>query len=887
MKRILSFILAAGLAFYVTAGGPVIGQQQTNGNITAASTQCTGTSCVIYSINQSTATVALQVTGTWSGTLQFEGTVSGTESAVPGAPLGGGSSVTSATANGIWLFSVPGLSSVQVRASALASGTAAVRMQSAPGTQSGSTSVTGGNDAASTTGAAVPAKADYVGGSEAGTLRGITVTDNSGKKSLDVNITGGAGAGGTSSSYGAAFPAAGTAAGFNDGTNMQAARVVDCDTGAGTIYCLPVNLVARASGAITEVGTAASPLRVDVTGTTTQPVSGTVTVTDGAGALNVIVDSGTTAATQSGTWTVQPGNTANTTAWLIAGGKTNNNAAPGATNVGALVAVANAAAPTWTEGNLVGLSTDLAGALRVSGGGGGTQYTQDATLTVATTVGTMAMGRASAAAPTDVSADNDAVIPWYLRSGALAMQPTYAGVLATTGNGVAGTGVSRVTLASDSTGNIATIGTSVTPGTAAANLGKAEDAIAASGDTGVAMLGVIQATLTAPAADGDYTVPKLNANGAIWTQSVTIDEAVDAISTNNPVYVGALYETTPTSVSASGDRTSLHTTIDQRVLTVTRSETAPVSTMNSASANNGVTAALSGVFDDTTPTAITENQFGYARMSANRNLYATFRDAAGNERGANVNASNELLVACSTCSGSGVSHIDDAAFTVATDDIVPIGAMFDDVTPDSVNENDAGVVRMSANRNVYSTIRDAAGNERGVNVDAANALLVNPGSLNNFGVVTEDASESAGNFGIQLLTVRRDTAASSAGASADYATLNTDATGNVWTVQTPLQASFTDRSGNVTSGGTSQTLAASNASRKRIVIENFCNATTQNIAAAESLFVNFTTAASTSAGTSIEIAPCGSYDSGFGPVSTEAITVTAATTAHRWAAKEQ
>lgn len=40
------------------------------------------------------------------------------------------------------------------------------------------------------------------------------------------------------------------------------------------------------------------------------------TVTDGAGALNVIVDSGTLAATQSGTWTVQPGNTPNTTAWL-------------------------------------------------------------------------------------------------------------------------------------------------------------------------------------------------------------------------------------------------------------------------------------------------------------------------------------------------------------------------------------------------------------------------------------------------------------------------------------------------------------------------------------------------------------------------------------------
>lgn len=46
------------------------------------------------------------------------------------------------------------------------------------------------------------------------------------------------------------------------------------------------------------------------------------------------------------------------------GNKTNNNAAPGANNLGALVALANAAAPTWTEGNLVLLSTLLNGALR-------------------------------------------------------------------------------------------------------------------------------------------------------------------------------------------------------------------------------------------------------------------------------------------------------------------------------------------------------------------------------------------------------------------------------------------------------------------------------------------------------------------------------------------
>jgi hypothetical protein len=49
----------------------------------------------------------------------------------------------------------------------------------------------------------------------------------------------------------------------------------------------------------------------------------------------------------------------------VAGNLTNNNAAPAATNIGALVARANAAAPTWTEGDQVLLSEDLSGNLRV------------------------------------------------------------------------------------------------------------------------------------------------------------------------------------------------------------------------------------------------------------------------------------------------------------------------------------------------------------------------------------------------------------------------------------------------------------------------------------------------------------------------------------------
>lgn len=68
-------------------------------------------------------------------------------------------------------------------------------------------------------------------------------------------------------------------------------------------------------------------------------------------------------------------------------------------------------------------------------------------------------------------------------------------------------------------------------------------------------------------------------------------------------------------------------------------------------------AQIVGQFDDVSPTAITENQFGNIRMSTNRNLYGTIRDAAGNERGANVTASNELVVSDSGLRPAGTSLI--------------------------------------------------------------------------------------------------------------------------------------------------------------------------------------------------------------------------------------
>jgi hypothetical protein len=147
---------------------------------------------------------------------------------------------------------------------------------------------------------------------------------------------------------------------------------VTANAGTGTFTTSDTNLVGQASttsgqkgplvqGAVTTAAptyttaqtdplslTTAGALRIDGSGVT-QPVSGTVTANAGTGTFTV---SGTvTANAGTGTLTVQ-------------GGKTNNNAAPGATNVGALPALANAATPSWTEGDQVTASVDLGGAQR-------------------------------------------------------------------------------------------------------------------------------------------------------------------------------------------------------------------------------------------------------------------------------------------------------------------------------------------------------------------------------------------------------------------------------------------------------------------------------------------------------------------------------------------
>ncbi len=104
----------------------------------------------------------------------------------------------------------------------------------------------------------------------------------------------------------------------------------------------------------------------------------------------------------------------------------------------------------------------------------------------------------------------------------------------------------------------------------------------------------------------------------------------------------------------------------------------------------------------------------------------------------------------------------------------------------------------------------------------------------------------------------------------------------------PLVVTPTDRSGSITTGGTSKQLAAANALRRGLVIQNPCTATEQGIATAENLYVaTGGAAATTTNGNYANLAPCGSASLDYNNhVDQTQVNVNAATASHKWNATE-
>lgn len=107
------------------------------------------------------------------------------------------------------------------------------------------------------------------------------------------------------------------------------------------------------------------------------------------------------------------------------------------------------------------------------------------------------------------------------------------------------------------TGTWATSQTTLTPGTGATNLGKAEDSVAGDGDVGVLMLGVRHDSLAARTnADGDYSAISTDANGGvIISSSFPTAASLGSTAGKTEIHKTFFKNTTAASVSVLGTYT--------------------------------------------------------------------------------------------------------------------------------------------------------------------------------------------------------------------------------------------------------------------------------------------------------------------------------------------
>lgn len=333
------------------------------------------------------ATFGVQISGTFSGVLTPQCSIDGTNwVSLSMTSIDSGSAVSTFTSTGAWYGSISTCNQVRVLSSNWVSGTASVYLDTSQTSIAGivNAEVLGGNSAASDTGAAVPSDADYLGvkvGSNLVGVSGLTVGSTNAVTVAIVDDNGdqlvnlGGGTQYTEADTDATIT--GTAIMFESNTVTSALSVVSGSTP------LPVG---DAGGSLTVDGTVtvtdgAGALNVIVD-------SGSVTVSDGAGALNVIVDS---SALPSGASTSAKQDTAITALQIIDDlPNTINSTTSGQSGI-LMQGAVTTAAPTYTTLKTNPLSLQTDGSLRVAltnGSTGGTSGTDNSAFTAGVTSAT-------------------------------------------------------------------------------------------------------------------------------------------------------------------------------------------------------------------------------------------------------------------------------------------------------------------------------------------------------------------------------------------------------------------------------------------------------------------------------------------------------------------
>ena len=365
----------------------------------------------------------------------------------------------------------------------------------------------------------------------------------------------------------------------------------------------------------------------------------------------------------------------------------------------------------------------------------------------------------------------------------------WAGAAPPIGAGVEATAL-RVTVATDSTGVLSVddnggsltvdVGTalpagtnnigdvdvlSVVPGTGATNLGKAVDSVPGATDTGVAVLAVRDdATATLTPVDGDYTHLRVNARGGLW---VDLETRLD--STNDSVNLGG---TSLTALQLIDDPVFA----DDAAFTLASSKVSMAGAIRDDSLST-----LTAVEGDAVPLRVSATGALHVTGGGGGTEYTEDAPAA-----ADPVANALILVRNDTPSTTTVSLDGDniaARSNSAGAQYVELLSGAAKVGGDATNGLDVDVTRVSGNVTVVqATSSNLNVTEASAGTIASNTTAISD-KLTNI-QYNEDSIHSDTNIGVFVLGVRRDTTDSGVNASGDYASLNVNSVGRLWTSST-------------------------------------------------------------------------------------------------------
>jgi hypothetical protein len=330
-------------------------------------------------------------------------------------------------------------------------------------------------------------------------------------------------------------------------------------------------------------------------------------------------------------------------------------------------------------------------------------------------------------------------------------------------------------IAIDGSGNLAVSIASITT-----NYEYAEDSAAGSGDVGVSILAVRRDTPgTGIGVDGDYTTLSTDATGNLrTTASLTIgkvDDSAFTIGSDEVIVNGFLAdETTPDSVD-EGDVGAARMTLDRRQLFVLTDATTQSQRL---AINASGEASILSNYEYAVDAAAGGSDVAVPALGVRDDTLTTLTPVDGDYVNLRLTSTGALWVEDVNGASGDPTHTDDSAFTVGADIVSANGFLADETAPDSVDEGDVGIPRMTLDRKVLTRVVGATDANR-LDIDGSGHAQVDLAAVSVTAVPV--SADSSANSELNPIYVKTTNTAVSGSEVHDYdtaAAVASDATDN-------------------------------------------------------------------------------------------------------------